>query len=73
MVHAGHGEEAVEVIHGERGVRARERVHRLVVVQAVPGADQLVRPADVVQHLPVVRRVCERSQVRGDRLPRVMF
>lgn len=63
-----HREEAVEVVNGERAVLLRKRVYRLVIMHAEPRADQLVRPADVVQHLSVVRRARERGQVWGDSL-----
>lgn len=68
VVHAGHEEEAVVVVDVHRRVRARELVDGGVVVDAVARADELVRPADVLQQLPVVLRPRERGQVRVDRL-----
>lgn len=49
MVHAGHREEAVEVVHVHVGMAGHERVDGLVIVQCVSGTDELVCPADVMQ------------------------
>ena len=68
MVHAGHEEEAVVVVDVHRGVRERELVHALVVVQGVPGADQLVCPADVLKQFALVRRPRKGSEVGVDGL-----
>lgn len=70
MVHAGRGEEAVEVVDVHAPAAKGVRAHGVVVVEAVARADDLVREADVVQQLAVVRRRGERAQVRVDRLRR---
>lgn len=61
MVHAGHEEEAVVVVDVHRSVRARELVDGGIVVDTVARADELVRPADVLQQLAVVLRPRERG------------
>ena len=68
MIHTGHGEETIEVVDIQRAVPERELVHGLVVVDAISRADELVRPADVVEHFAVPRGCGERGEVGVDRL-----
>lgn len=48
VVHAGHREQAVEIVDVHVGIRVRPCVNALVIVQRVAGADELVRPSDVL-------------------------
>ena len=57
--HSTDREKAVKVVHLKVGVLLHEHVHRLVVVDRVPGANGLIRPADIMDHLPIVRWTCE--------------
>ena len=66
MIHTRDREEAVDVVDVHMSVCAEELVDGLVVVQRVPGADQLVSPPYVLQELPASSRAHEGSQVWVD-------
>ena len=70
MLHARNREKAVEVVHGHVGVRFGEVAYRLVIMDGVAHANQLVRPPYIVNHLPIVRWPRVRSEVRVDGLVR---
>lgn len=70
MVHSGNREEAVEIVDIHMRVRSRPFVHGLVVMDRVAGADELVRPAHVLEQLAIVLGASEGCEVWRDCLKR---
>ena len=68
VLHPTNREEAVEVVNLELRVLRHESVHSLIVVNGVPRADELIRPTDVVDQLPVVGCACKSRNVGVDSL-----
>ena len=68
MLHPTNREEAVKVVNLELRVLRHESMHSLIVVNGVPRADELIRPTDVVDQLPVVGCACKSRDVGVDGL-----
>ena len=56
MVHSRDREEAIDVIYVHVSVGTEELVDSLVVMDCIAGADELVRPSEVVDQFPIMLR-----------------
>ena len=66
MSHTREKEQTIETVDVEVGMLVHERVHGFVVMNRVAWADELIRPADVVDDLPIVSGPSESGEVRFD-------
>ena len=66
MSHTGEKEQTIEIVDVEVGMLVHEGMHGFVVMNRVAWADELIRPADVMDDLPIVSAPSESGEVRFD-------
>ena len=68
MLHTRNGEETIEVVNVEFRMLRHERVYRLIVMERIAWADELVSPTNVVDHFAIVGLSRESSEIWVDGL-----